>query len=60
VFFKVLEKWKTRISRPGSLRMRRVCHPGLRWAKALVCVCVFACVYCACKYFHITAADMGL
>jgi hypothetical protein len=34
VFFKVLEKWKTRTSRPGPTRMRRGCHPDLRWANA--------------------------
>ena len=26
-FFEVLEKWKTRISRPGPTRMRKGCHP---------------------------------
>jgi hypothetical protein len=32
---------------------------GWRMFAALVCVCVLACVYCACKYFHILPKTLG-
>ena len=32
---------------------------GWRMFAALVCVCVLACVYCACKHFHILPKTLG-